>query len=563
MPSILKISIVLLNTGAGRFLDQAINSVTMQAGPNLDLILVDTSATPSAQASLERYRPWASHILSVPGASQAEALNRGFAHATGETMGWLDSQAVLLPGALCRIGRLFAARETLSWITGRQIRLDAAGEIVLNAPPRALSQLRFLAGDCQWIHPETTFWRRSLWTRAGGRMDSGLQLAFDTDLWFRFFQHSPLHPVDTDIAAFRRDPDQRAGTRQAYRAELESLIARHRAHAEPLRRKTHPAIFDGAPLPRLRNQVAGLPGIAAEDPQILSVPQIDSGLRNPRHKVVPPPDAPTSASDLTGFWGRHTGERCIIMGNGPSLNQMDLRAFAGETVFAANSVYLLFDRLPWRPRYYSCVDTRVLPDIAPDILEMHRTNPEMQLFFPSELIIWDGSGARLNTRHIIPPAPSRWFFWEESYSFSTLPRSAFSLDCGDHLCRPHTVIITLMQLAAYMGFKELYLIGCDTSYTLPKTVRQEGPEVGDGTSEKLLLTSTEDDDPNHFDSRYFGRGRKWHAPKVQDMIFHYRHAAQVLADTDIRVFNATVGGNLEVFPRVDYRDILRGAQLRA
>jgi len=119
---------------------------------------------------------------------------------------------------------------------------------------------------------------------------------------------------------------------------------------------------------------------------------------------------------------------------------------------------------------------------------------------------------------------------------------------------PNTVTITMMQLAYHLGFDEIYLIGCDTSYTVPNTVVQEGPALS--TGEGLFLTSTADDDPNHFDPTYFGRDRAWHQPKVEDMIGHYQQCKAVLDELGVAVFNATVGGQLEVFPRVDYRDVL-------
>jgi hypothetical protein len=77
----------------------------------------------------------------------------------------------------------------------------------------------------------------------------------------------------------------------------------------------------------------------------------------------------------------------------------------------------------------------------------------------------------------------------------------------------------------------------------PTSVRQSGPEVCIATGEKLLLTSTEDDDTNHFAREYFGRGRKWHHPKVIDIHWHYAQAKQVLDSAGIAVFNATVGGD--------------------
>jgi len=268
-----------------------------------------------------------------------------------------------------------------------------------------------------------------------------------------------------------------------------------------------------------------------------------------------PVNLPKEGDDLTAYRNRHLGDRCFVMGNGPSLNKMNLSNLEGEVVFGCNSCHLLFDRISWRPKYYSCIDSRVLPDISEEIIRMHEQNPQMVLFFPSKLHIHDGTGTVKDTKQYIPKNPNRYYFNHVRLSEDNLPWSAFSIDVDNHVIMPHTVSITLLQLALYMGFKDIYLIGCDTSYVVPGTVTQEGPEyMGYG---KLLLTSTKNDDPNHFDPRYFGAGRKWHNPKVGEMIKHYGWAKRVINSCGSKVYNATMGGNLEVFPRVNFDELFK------
>lgn len=262
---------------------------------------------------------------------------------------------------------------------------------------------------------------------------------------------------------------------------------------------------------------------------------------------------------LSRFKNRHRGERCFIMGNGPSLNQMDLSKLAGETVFACNAVHLLFDRIGWRPTYYVSVDSRTTVDRAAEISAMLGETPAMTAFFPATLHIHDGSGAMLDTRRLVGIHDNAWFFNEVANSEASLPHSMFSLDAAERVVQPYTVAITMMQLAAYMGFSEIYLIGCDTRYVVPHNVQQSGPRAGDGRG--LLLTSTSDDDPNHFDPRYFGRGRRWHNPQVDRMIAHYGHARTALEGAGVTVFNATVGGDLEVFPRAVFDGLFQAERM--
>ena len=88
------------------------------------------------------------------------------------------------------------------------------------------------------------------------------------------------------------------------------------------------------------------------------------------------------------------------------------------------------------------------------------------------------------------------------------------------------------------------------SYTVPESVKQTGDDVfGDGV--KLQLESTEDD-PNHFDPSYFGKGKKWHNPNVREMKIGFGRAAAYVERAGGRLLNATVGGELEQVPRVDF-----------
>ncbi|WP_091916923.1 6-hydroxymethylpterin diphosphokinase MptE-like protein [Mesorhizobium sp. YR577] len=254
-------------------------------------------------------------------------------------------------------------------------------------------------------------------------------------------------------------------------------------------------------------------------------------------------------TDLRSLRHAYKGQRCFVVGNGPSLNKMDLNLLDKENVFACNAAFLLFDRIKWRPKFYTCVDSRVTRDRASDIVAMLDANPDMIAFFPRELRLHDGSGTVIDTYSVIPPAPNRYYFNEEANAFRSPPDSAFSLDANLRVAQPYTVAITMLQLATYLGFDPIYLIGCDTSYSIPSSAQQEGRKIG---QDGLLLTSTKDDDPNHFDPSYFGKGREWHHPQVDKMLEHHHYSRQVLDKAGIQVFNATVGGQLEVYPRVEY-----------
>lgn len=342
------------------------------------------------------------------------------------------------------------------------------------------------------------------------------------------------------------------------------VISREAREGEALRSAGHAATLgEGSPDREWEGTISVLRVATSRSGEVMVHEvrdEAEAQARRPTHGRRRGTEVPPSAgASLAELAGAHTGERCFVMGNGPSLNKMDLSRLSGETVFACNAAFLLFDRVDWRPTFYTCVDARVIRDRAEDIVAMLDEHPDITAFFPSKVTLHDGSGEAFDTRTIIEPGPNRHYFNEVPNSLANPPHSMFSLDASTQVIQPYTVAITMLQLAAHLGFDPIYLIGCDTSYTIPSSVKQEGRKVGDAG---LLLTSTSDDDPNHFDPRYFGKGREWHNPQVERMIEHHRWARIALDRKGIRVFNATVGGQLEVYPRVSFEELFEVAPAR-
>lgn len=256
----------------------------------------------------------------------------------------------------------------------------------------------------------------------------------------------------------------------------------------------------------------------------------------------------SNTARLVELGGAYRGRRCFIMGNGPSLNATPLDLLDDEYVWGLNRCQLLFNRIAWRPAFYTSVDDRVVPDRAAEINRLVGDLPGTQFFFPEAF----------GQRGLIKPARNVRWFEQRKMDPSQGARGYFSLDPTDFLRTPNTVTITAMQLAVYMGFDPIYLIGCDTSYTVPADVIAEGTGRDPGTGEHIPgynLTSVRDNDPNHFDPSYFGTGAKWHAPNVNGMLYGYRCAKAICDAEDVRVFNATMGGQLEIFPRVRFETL--------
>lgn len=259
--------------------------------------------------------------------------------------------------------------------------------------------------------------------------------------------------------------------------------------------------------------------------------------------------------DLTGFRDRHLGQRCFVMGDNSSLDHTDLSRLDGEVVFGCNTCYLLFDRISWRTRYYGCVDPRMLPEISAQIVRMHEQHPSMTLFLPSKLYIDGGRGTVRDTQQYIPKAANRFYFNHVRPSDTRLPWSAFSTDIDNHVVMSHAVSITLLQLAVYMGFKEIYLIGCSISYNVLDAVTQEA--TGYAGHEKLHFTSAGDNETDNFDRYHCDAERIRHNPDIEEVIKHYGWAKRAINACGIGVYDATVGGNFGLFPRTNFDDLFK------
>jgi FkbM family methyltransferase len=242
-------------------------------------------------------------------------------------------------------------------------------------------------------------------------------------------------------------------------------------------------------------------------------------------------------ANFKAMHNRYRGQRIFIIGNGPSLNKTDLSKLKNEFTFATNRFYLMYDRIDWRPTFYTCVDRRVVTDIYSEVNALTSS----MLFFDEFF------------RGLYRSQPQVQFFNQRLRKGASIEES-FSFNAANVVLNGNTVITYAIQIAYYLGFQSIYLIGCDLGYKVPDTVKQQGDDVfkmGVGFD----LKSTQDDDPNHFDPRYFGKDRLWHAPNEQGMIYDHLICKNAFESKKRNIFNATVGGELEVYERRKYNDL--------
>jgi hypothetical protein len=163
------------------------------------------------------------------------SLNAGFSRATGEIFGWLNDSDKLHTRGLFVVGSVFLDLPQVDWITGRPTLFNEQGMTVEIGNIPHWSRYRFLAGANRYIQQESTFWRRTLWDKAGGRLDDSGRCGHvaDFELWVRFFRHAPIFPVDALIGGFRADRNSRSLKGMAIHHQFQDEIIATELNAAP------------------------------------------------------------------------------------------------------------------------------------------------------------------------------------------------------------------------------------------------------------------------------------------------------------------------------------------
>lgn len=235
---------------------------------------------------------------------------------------------------------------------------------------------------------------------------------------------------------------------------------------------------------------------------------------------------------IASLKNKFKGQRCFIVGNGPSLNKIDLGKLNNECSFAVNGIFYKTAEMGYKPKFYVVEDGAVMKDNTQKINDYDCDYK----FFPS--IYKPKIKNRKNTYFF---NMNRSFYESKSPYFET-PR--FSKDCENKIYVGQSVTIDNLQLAYYLGFTQVYLVGMDFNYEIPKSAEVTGH----------VIVSTEDD-PNHFHPDYFGKGKTWHDPKLHNVMKSYELAKLMFEQDGRSIYNATVGGKLELFDRVNFEDL--------
>jgi hypothetical protein len=223
---------------------------------------------------------------------------------------------------------------------------------------------------------------------------------------------------------------------------------------------------------------------------------------------------------LTALRDRHKGERCVIVANGPSLSLMP-RGFLRqeEHVIGLNKIFLGTDRFRFYPRYYVAVNPLVIAQSADAIRRLHCVRFIDHRARRSGALREDALTHFITEIHHVP----------------------FSTDLAAGYRQGHTVTHVALQVAYYLGYRQVILVGLDHRYHF------SGPPGGESIQQGP--------DRNHFSPAYFAPGQKWENPNLAEAAKHFHAARRAFEKEGREILDATPDGACQAFPKVDYRTI--------
>jgi len=227
---------------------------------------------------------------------------------------------------------------------------------------------------------------------------------------------------------------------------------------------------------------------------------------------------------LRALRGSRKGQRAFIVGNGPSLRNMNLSSLRNEFTFGLNRIYLAFPALGFPT---SCL-------VSVNDLVIEQCIREMQALRIPRFFSWRSH------RFVAPGAGGSEL---PTFLYTTYESPKFARDARGRLWEGATVTYVALQLAFHMGFQQVILIGVDHQFATK------------GEANKTIVSDGED--PNHFSPGYFGKGFRWQLPDLETSEMAYVMARDAFRAAGREVLDATVGGRLTVFPKAEYNSLFK------
>ncbi|MFC1997369.1 hypothetical protein ACFLXI_07165 [Chloroflexota bacterium] len=255
-------------------------------------------------------------------------------------------------------------------------------------------------------------------------------------------------------------------------------------------------------------------------------------------------------NSVESFHNKFSNERVFVIGNGPSLRKTPLDLLVNEYSIAMNRISLLYSSTRWRPSFFVCTTSNIKkPDWRRDILKT--IDLGVDTFVWEKLKNFVGERENVNYlncshgREVSDDPPLDWW----------------SYDISKRVCKFGTSMLVALQIVVYLGFNEIYILGADLGYikTFPqkllthKQVKRLLEVVGIDQQKRDRLYQRLD--KNHFDSKYGTPGFPPHVLN-RNMIGAHKLAKTASERIGVKINNATLGGNLDVYPRANLFHVL-------
>lgn len=231
-------------------------------------------------------------------------------------------------------------------------------------------------------------------------------------------------------------------------------------------------------------------------------------------------------NELQKYKNKYAGQRCFIIGNGPSLKPEDLDLIKNEISFAANRIFYIYDKTEWRPTFYCAQDADVFEDISNKTEMIARES--VTCFFASYC------------KKFMNSTPNNALFYYARLIGAHKSRK-FSLDISKYVDGGGTITYAAIQLAAYMGFKDIYLLGVDHNYA--------------SNSFENGKLNAEDVKKSYFAG--MPSSIRLTKPNTDNSTISFIEAKQIADRNGFNIYNSTRGGKLEIFERVSFDDVVR------
>ncbi|MCD7836140.1 MAG: DUF115 domain-containing protein [Lachnospiraceae bacterium] len=230
---------------------------------------------------------------------------------------------------------------------------------------------------------------------------------------------------------------------------------------------------------------------------------------------------------LLSLKDKHSGERCFVIGTGPSLRAEDLDILKANGIdsFGTHRIYKIFASTTWRPTYYVAQDYALIEEIQNEIKAADCPIKILPVYFKDNF--GDGNEYMYYVLHEYADSAERIHFSEKA---------------NRYISQGFTVTYASIQLAIWMGYSEIYLLGVDHNYS--SYLSKDGTVISDNKVK------------DYFGSEKISSSNSGNLPRLDDSSRGFLEARKYAEEHNVKIYNATRGGKLEIFPRVDFDEML-------